>query len=61
MLSRNCLIKHIAEGNIEGTRRRERRHKPLLGKLGSGEGKKLEFEKESTRSHSLEKWLWKRL
>ena len=61
MLRTNLLIKHATEGNIDGKRRRERRRKQLLGKLGGGKGKVLEFEKESTRSHSLENSLWKRL
>ena len=26
---RNCLLKHITEGKVEGTGRRERRHKQL--------------------------------
>ena len=61
MLRTNRLIKHVTEGNIDGKRRRERRRKQLLGKLGGGEGKVPEFEKESTRSHYLENSLWKRL
>jgi hypothetical protein len=32
-LRRNCLLKHIIEGKIRGTRRRGRRHKQLLDDL----------------------------
>jgi hypothetical protein len=32
-LRRNCLVKHIIEGNIIGTRRRGRRCKQLLDDL----------------------------
>jgi hypothetical protein len=31
ILRRNCLLKHITEGKIRGTRRRGRRRKQLLG------------------------------
>jgi hypothetical protein len=33
ILSRNCLLKHITEGKIRGTRRQERRCKQLLDDL----------------------------
>jgi hypothetical protein len=33
MWHRNCLLKHIIEGKIRGTRRQGRRHKQLLGDL----------------------------
>jgi ribosomal 50S subunit-associated protein YjgA (DUF615 family) len=33
ILRRNCLIKHIIEGEIQGTRRRERRGMQLLDDL----------------------------
>jgi hypothetical protein len=33
ILRRNCLLKHINEGKITGTRRRERRRKQLLDDL----------------------------
>ena len=32
-LRRNCLLKHVTEGKIEATRRRERRRKQLLDGL----------------------------
>jgi hypothetical protein len=33
MLRRNCLLKHIIEGKIRGTRKRGRRRKKLLDDL----------------------------
>jgi hypothetical protein len=33
ILCRNCLLKHVTEGNVEGMRRRERRRKKLLDDL----------------------------
>jgi hypothetical protein len=33
ILCRYCLLKHVIEGKIEGTRRRERRLKQLLNDL----------------------------
>jgi hypothetical protein len=33
LLSRNCLLKHVIEGKIEGTGRRGRRRKQLLNTL----------------------------
>jgi hypothetical protein len=54
-LRRNCFLK-VIEGKIEekidGTEKRGRKLK---------EGNILEIEGGSTRSHSLEDWLWKRL
>jgi hypothetical protein len=32
-LRRNCLLKHVIEGEIEGLRRRGRRNKQLLDDL----------------------------
>ena len=41
ILRRNCLLKQVTEGKIKGemevTRRRERRHKKLLDELRTGE------------------------
>jgi hypothetical protein len=50
VLRRNCLLKHIIEGKIRGTRRRGRTRKQLL-----------EVEGGSSGSHSLENSVWKRL
>jgi hypothetical protein len=36
ILHRNCLLSHIIEGKIMGTRRRGRRHKQLLDDLIKG-------------------------
>jgi hypothetical protein len=33
ILSRNCLLKHVVEGKIEGTGRGGRRHNQLLNDL----------------------------
>ena len=33
ILHKNCLLKHVIEGKIEGTARQSRRHKQQLGKL----------------------------
>jgi len=63
ILRRNCLLKHVIEGRIEGrirvTGRRERRSKQLLDGL---KGKRiLAIERGLTRSHSVENSLQKRL
>ena len=62
MLLRNCLLKHVIEGKIEGrtlvTGRRGRRCKQLLYDLTK---RVLEFKRGSTKSHSVENSLWKRL
>jgi hypothetical protein len=63
ILRRNCLLKHVIEGKIEGrievTGRRGRRRKQLLGDL---KGMRIvEIERGSTRSNSVETLLWKRL
>jgi hypothetical protein len=54
ILRRNCLLSHIIEGQIRGTRRRGWRCKQLLDVLKEVEG-------GSSGSHSLEKSVWKRL
>jgi hypothetical protein len=63
ILGRYCLLKHVIEGKTEGrkevTGRRARRGKQLPDEV-----KKemiLETERGSTRSHSVENSLWKRL
>jgi hypothetical protein len=38
VLRRNCLLKHVIEGKTEGTGRRERRRKQLLGGRKSRRG-----------------------
>ena len=38
ILPRNCLLKHVTEGNIDETGRGERRHKQLLVTLSKREG-----------------------
>jgi uncharacterized protein (UPF0335 family) len=56
---RNCLLKHVIDGKIEGrievTERRERRRKQLLDDL-----KEME-DIESTKSQSLENSIRKKL
>jgi hypothetical protein len=38
ILRRNCLLKHVTEEKVEGTRRRGRRHKQLLDDLKEKRG-----------------------
>jgi hypothetical protein len=54
------VIEGKLEGRIEMTGRRGRRRKQLLVLL-QGKEKILEIERGSTRSHSMENSLWKRL
>jgi len=62
-LGRYCLLKHVTEGNTEGrkevTGRRARRGKQLLDEVKKA--MILETERGSTRSHSVENSLWKKL
>jgi ribosomal 50S subunit-associated protein YjgA (DUF615 family) len=60
ILRRNCLLNHIIEGKIRGTRRRGRRRKQLLEKLMEAKNI-LEAEGGSSGSHSLENSVWMRL
>jgi uncharacterized membrane protein YgaE (UPF0421/DUF939 family) len=64
ILHRNCLLKHVIERKmeekLEGARRRKRRRKQLLNCL-KRKANILEIERGSTRSHSMENWLCKRL
>jgi hypothetical protein len=64
ILCRNCLLKHVIEGELEGriemTGRRGRRRKQLLDDLKETKSI-LEIERGSTRSHPVENSLWKRL
>jgi hypothetical protein len=57
ILCRNCLLKHVIEGKIEGrievTGRRERRHKPLLDELKQKRGYRKLKEK------ALDRILWR--
>jgi hypothetical protein len=54
------VIEGKLEGRIEMTGRRGRRRKQLLDDL-KGKEKILEIERGSTRSHTVENSLWKRL
>jgi hypothetical protein len=47
----NCLLKHIIEGKISGTRRRGRRHKQLLDELK--EARRYWKLKEEGQDHTL--------
>jgi hypothetical protein len=60
ILCRNCLLKHIIEGQISGTRRRGRRRKQMLDHLKEARTC-LEVEGGSSGSHSLENSVWKKL
>jgi uncharacterized integral membrane protein len=53
ILRRNCLLKHVIEGDIEGNRRRKRRRKHLLDDLMK-EGKYMNLKEEA-----LDCILWK--
>jgi hypothetical protein len=61
-LRRNCLLKHIKEGKIEGrielTERRGRIRKHLLDDL-KGEKRILEIASGSNKEHSVENSFWK--
>jgi hypothetical protein len=63
-LRRNCLLKHVFEGKIEGsvevTRRRGRRGKQVLDDNEDNEHI-LKIERGSTGSRCVENSLWKRL
>jgi hypothetical protein len=63
-LRRNCLIKHVIEGKIEGRveviRRREGRSKQLLDDLKE-KGGYWKLKEEALRLHSMGKSLWKGL
>jgi hypothetical protein len=60
MVPRNCLLKQVMKGKIEGTGRQGRRCKKLVEDLREKE-KILKFESRKTELHSLEKLLWRRL
>ena len=64
ILFRNCLLKHVIEGKIEGrievTGRRGGRCKQLLDSL-KGKERILEIKTRNTRSQSVENWLGRRL
>ena len=59
---RNCLLKHVIEGKVEGRievmGRRGRRRKQLVDGVKE---RILEIERGSTRRHSVENWFWKKL
>ena len=61
ILRRNCLLQRVIEGKVKGgievTGRRGRRRRKLLDDLK----RMLSFEGGSSRSHSVESSLWKRL
>jgi hypothetical protein len=65
MLRRNFLLKHAIEGKVEGrievAGSRGRRRKQLLDDLKEKKGYVLKIERGSTRWHSVENSLWKRL
>ena len=64
ILHRNCLVKHVTEGDIEEgievMGRRERRCKQLLNDLKKKE-RVLEIESRSTRFHFMGNSHWKSL
>jgi hypothetical protein len=58
-LHKNCFLKTVIEGNIEGTGRRRRRVKQLLDDPKQKK-KIIVLEKGRTKSHSVERSLWNR-
>jgi hypothetical protein len=52
ILHTTCFLKQVIEGNVEGTGRRERRHKHLLNDLRE---RKRERERERERERKREK------
>jgi hypothetical protein len=59
ILHRNCLLKHVIEGKIEGTGRWGLIRKQLLDDVNETRG--YYYETGSARSHSVENSLWRRL
>jgi len=59
ILGRNCLQTHVIKGKTEVTGRRRRRRKQLLDDLN--EKRILKYQRESTRSHSVENYLSKEI
>jgi hypothetical protein len=53
ILRRNCFLKHVIEGNIEGRRIRGSRRKPLLGDLM----KERRYWKQ--KDEALDRTLWR--
>jgi len=56
----NCFVKHFIEGKIEGSRRRERRRKQLLGVIQETE-RHWKLKQEALESTVWENVFWKRL
>jgi hypothetical protein len=59
-LRRNCILKHVLEGEIEVTGRQGRRRKQLLDYLKK-KARILGIKRESTRWRSVENSFWKSL
>jgi hypothetical protein len=60
ILCRTCLLNHVSEGNIEGTRRRGKRNKPLLHDLKKKE-KYCNLKDEALdRTAGRPRWRWGR-
>jgi hypothetical protein len=60
------LLKTVIDGKIDGNRRRRRRRRRRRNRLQQlrnyyKDKRIMEIGRGSTRSHSVEKWLWKRL
>jgi hypothetical protein len=62
MLCKKCILKHIIEGKIEGGYKwRENKENGVSSYCMSLRARILETVRGSTRSHSVENSLWKRL
>jgi hypothetical protein len=53
VLRRNCLLKHVFEGNIEGTGRWRRRHKQILDDI------KEKIEYCNLKEETLDRTVWR--
>jgi len=62
ILCRNCLLQHVTEGKIEERQkgREQEEEDPRICCTNLRNGKILETESESTRSHGLENAVWNR-
>jgi len=60
-MCRNCLLEHFIEGKIEGTKKKKEEEDVNSHWMTESKREDTIDCKGSTRSHSMEKRLWKRL